>query len=293
MRASMKLLQYICLWVILLGWFLPPVGNSYDKTHKNQGKVFTSPKVDTSSPTWFKPSDNKDIAYWLKVLPYEEYRYHDQYIVVPAMGMVAPIMEAKKESDDYKNAIKGNLLGKLMPNKKKCTDPKKCFDYDKYLKWGPTVYPGTATIWSIGNTFIFWHSNYFHNDSGKFKTIFRDTYNLEKGDKIRVYKKFKDKWYFFEYTVTLSKLINADDIKYIGKLKGEEDKVTITLSACRPIGTAKQRRINRAELTNLNELSLILNPPKPVVKPTVTPKMKRSKSVVVWTGTSTSWTVVK
>jgi hypothetical protein len=76
-------------------------------------------------------------------------------------------------------------------------------------------------------------------------------------------------------------LINADDIKYIGKLKGEEDKVTITLSACRPIGTAKQRRINRAELTNLNELSLILNPPKPVVKPTVTPKMKRSKSVVV------------
>lgn len=92
------------------------VSHAYDSNNTNEGKVYTSAKVDTSIPSRFAPSENKDIAYWLKVLPYEEYRYHDQYLVLPDMGAVAPIVELEESNTDFKNAILG-----------------KTFDYNKYL----------------------------------------------------------------------------------------------------------------------------------------------------------------
>ncbi|HMY81034.1 MAG TPA: sortase [Candidatus Absconditabacterales bacterium] len=236
---------------------------AYDTTNKNQGKVVTSPKVDTSIPSWFAPSTNKDIAHWLKVLPYEEYRYHNQYIVIPAMGMVAPLMELETGSQAYKDFIK--TKGKSFDSKA----------YNRLLVGGPTIYPGTAPIGTKGNTFIFGHSNYRVNEPGSFKTIFRLTYNIELGDKIWVYKKFDGKRVFFEYTVDISKLIGAHETKY---MLPEKDKITISLSACRPIGTAKQRWLNRGELTYVEELDKVLNPPKP--KPPVKPKRK-TKTVVV------------
>jgi sortase (surface protein transpeptidase) len=42
-------------------------------------------------------------------------------------------------------------------------------------------------------------------------------------------------------------LVNETDIRVMLPTKGKKE---ITLSACRPIGTAKQRWINRAELTS-------------------------------------------
>ena len=90
---------------------------AYDTTNKNEGKVVTSSKVDTSIPKWFKPSTNKDINYRLGVLPLEKYRYHDQYYVIPAMGLVAPLVSLQKTGSDYKLAIKG-----------------KQWDYNKYLE---------------------------------------------------------------------------------------------------------------------------------------------------------------
>lgn len=237
---------------------------AYDYSNKNQGKIFEHKLVDTSIPDRFKPSDNKDINYWLKVLPYEEYRYHNQYIVIPSMGLVAPIVELDKSADDYKKALKW-----------------KDFDYNKYLVGGPTIYPGTASIGTEWNTFIFGHSNYWKNKPGSFKNIFRLTYNLEIGDKIRVYKKMGGKRVFFEYTVSISKLIWA---KETWTLLPEKGKITLSLSACRPIGTAQKRWFNRAELSYVEELDKVLNPSKSVVvnpKPKAKVKLMRRKKTTI------------
>ncbi len=249
-------LKSISLFAVLVILF-PNMSMAYDTSNKNEGKVYTDSRVDTSIPDRFKPSDNKDIAYWLEVLPYEEYRYHNQYLVIPKMGLVTPIIELDKWSDDYKKALKG-----------------KNFDYNKYLVGWPTIYPGTASIGTEWNTFIFGHSNYRKNKPGKFKNIFRVTYNIEEWDKIRVYKKIGEKWVFFEYTVNVSKLISAKDTSVLLPTKG---KITISLSACRPIGTAQKRRLNRGELTYVEELDKVLNPPKIVPKTETTIKTSIKK----------------
>lgn len=259
----MNKLTLFCCTIVFWLWIIVNQIEAYDYSNKNQWKVVSSSSVDTSIPDRFKPSDNKDITYRLKVLPYEEYRYHNQYIVIPKMWLVAPIMEIEKWSDDYKKALQW-----------------KDFDYNKYLIWWPTIYPGTASIGTEGNTFLFGHSNYRKNKPGKFKTIFRLTYNLEKWDKIRIYKKIWDKWVFFEYTVTISKLIWAKETQ---RLLPEKWKITISLSACRPIWTALKRRLNRGELTYVEELDKVLNPTKVITKPkpVINTKLKKKKAAII------------
>jgi hypothetical protein len=253
------------IWILIGVQLLSGVEtvSAYDVTNKNQGKVFTSAKVDTSIPSWFKPSTNKDLKYRLQVLPYEEHRYHDQYLVIPAMGLVAPIIEVDKNSDDYKNTLKG-----------------KAVKYDKYLEDGPVHYPGTASIGSTGNTFLFGHSNNWHSEPGDFKTIFRLTYNLEIGDKIWAYKKVNGKWMFYEYTVTVSQKIGADET---WSLLAEKNKKTITLSSCRPIGTARDRWMNRATLTYEKTLEEALKQNTTPKVNTSPPKIIRKKPTLITT----------
>ncbi len=205
---------------------------AYDYSNKNEWKVVESNKVDTSIPSWFKPMQTDNLNEWLDILPdnLQKYRWEDQFMVIPAMWLVTPIVELETSNPDYKLATKW-------------WD----FDYNKYLVSGPTIYPWTAPVWSIGNSFIFAHSNYWIQKPGDFKTIFRLTYNIEKWDIIRYYKKENNIWKQYIFTVTKSMLVNETDIRVMLPTKGKKE---ITLSACRPIGTAKQRWINRAELTS-------------------------------------------
>lgn len=204
----------------------------YDITNANQGKVYTSDKVDTSIPTWFQPMQTENLNERLDILPPElqKYRTQTQFLVVPAMGMITPIVELDNKAPDYKSAIQWWN-----------------FDYNKYLVGWPTIYPWTASVWNPGNTFIFAHSNFWHDKPGDFKTIFRLTYNIEKGDKILYFKKTEWQRKLYTYEVTQSMLVNETDIRVMLPEKGKKE---LTLSACRPIGTAKQRRINRASLVS-------------------------------------------
>jgi sortase (surface protein transpeptidase) len=54
-------------------------------------------------------------------------------------------------------------------------------------------------------------------------------------------------------------LINETDVRVMFPEKG---KTELTLSACRPIGTAKQRRINKATLIDSKTIDyeIMLNP---------------------------------
>jgi hypothetical protein len=47
------------------------------------------------APEWVKPKNirlaSMDINYWLDILPFEEDRYADQYMVIPQLGLITPI----------------------------------------------------------------------------------------------------------------------------------------------------------------------------------------------------------
>ncbi len=214
---------------------------AYDLTNANEGQVYTSPKVDTSIPARFKPMNSDNLNDWLEIFPdyLQQYKSATQFIVIPAMGLIAPIVEVDEKSNDYQIAIAG-----------------KAFDYDKYLVDGPTIYPGTARIWEVGNTFLFGHSNYWIGKVGNFKTIFRLTYNIQKNDTILVFKKENSIWKKYRYAVTQSRLVDETEVSV---MLPDGDKKEITLSACRPIGTARQRWINRATLIDEERITYRVN----------------------------------
>jgi len=227
-RKSSLALMLLLYVVQILSYTIPT--HAYDTSNKNQGKVVTSPKVDTSIPWWFKPMETDNLNDRLDILPknLQKYRTSTQFLVIPAMGMVTPIVELGHDNPDRKLATKwGN------------------FDYNKYLVAWPTIYPGTASVGSPWNTFVFAHSNYRYDKPGDFKTIFRLTYNIEKWDIMRYFKKSGTTWKKYTYQVTKSMLINETDVWIMFP---EKWKTELTLSACRPIGTAKQRWVNRATL---------------------------------------------
>lgn len=210
---------------------------AYDNSNANQGKVYTSPKVDTSIPDWFKPMDSDNLNDWLGIFPsyLQKYKTANQFLVIPAMGLITPIVEIDDNSSDYKTALAG-----------------KDFNYDKYLVDGPAIYPGTAKIWEVGNTFVFWHSNYWIGKAGNFKTVFRLTYNIQVKDTILVFNKQWETWKKYTYEVSQSRLVDETEVSV---MLPDAKKKEITLSACRPIGTARQRRINRASLINEEKLN--------------------------------------
>lgn len=257
----------LLMLIILIFWDWAAI--AYDSTNAREWKVHYSKWVDVEIPKWFAPSDNKDINHWLKVLPFEEYRYHDQYYVIPKMGLVAPLITVDKGSNDYKLAIKW-----------------KTWDYNKYLWWGAIIFPGTSEIGKVGNTFTFAHSSRYTNKAWKFKTLGRLYHNIEIGDKVRVYKKIGGKRIFFEYDVTLSKQIKPSETRILWPEK-DKNKITFSSATCYEYWTAKNRRAFRSELSYVEELDKVLNPPKPVIKAksTVKPKAKLKKSktaIITW-----------
>lgn len=259
----------LTILVLLIFWNWVTV--AYDNTNAKEWKIHYTKWVDVDAPKWFAPSTNKDINYWLKVLPFEEYRYHDQYYVIPAMGLVAPLITVDKSSSDYKLAIKW-----------------KKWDYNKYLGGGAIIFPGTSEIGKTGNTFTFTHSSRYTSKAWKFKTLGRFYHNIEVGDKVRVYKKIGGKRIFFEYDVTFSKQIKASDT-WILRPEKDKSKITFSSATCYEYWTAKHRRAFRSELNYVEELDKVLNPAKPVIKPktstTAKAKIKRSKTVIL------SWSI--
>ncbi len=57
------------------------------------------------TPTWFEPRNlylaSRDISYRKEVLPYEEDRYADMYMVIPQLGLITPIQQIPRESGDW------------------------------------------------------------------------------------------------------------------------------------------------------------------------------------------------
>ena len=57
------------------------------------------------APEWVQPVQlyeaEYDVKEWLKILPYEKDRLLDQYIIIPTLGVVAPIQKIPETSTDF------------------------------------------------------------------------------------------------------------------------------------------------------------------------------------------------
>ncbi|PID31493.1 hypothetical protein CR983_00890 [Candidatus Saccharibacteria bacterium] len=96
-----------------------------------------------------------------------------------------------------------------------------------------------------GNTVLSGHSSNLYGDTGQYKFIFAALERLTKGDV--VYATYKGKLY--TYSVTKTKIVEPDNL---AALRGYDDKPTLTLITCTPLGTADKRLLVTAEQISPN-----------------------------------------
>jgi sortase A len=112
-------------------------------------------------------------------------------------------------------------------------DPK---DYLPALYKGVAHAKGTASPGQFGNTYIFAHSTDAFYNVGRYNAVFYLLGKLNPGDEIDIYYKGEK----IVYEVTDKKVVEAGDVKYLGKL-GEWN--TLTLQTCYPPGTTLKRLV--------------------------------------------------
>jgi sortase (surface protein transpeptidase) len=151
------------------------------------------PSLNFLSPDWFQPTTleeaSEDPRYWInEVLPYEEHRHNDQYLVIPTMGLVVPIVDVPAGSADYQSLSAGQTI-----------------NINDHLINGVMHFPQTAEPGELGNMFIFGHSNGAASWPGEFNTIFAKAMGLEVGiDQLWLFKKRGQEFDLFKYDVVAS-----------------------------------------------------------------------------------------
>lgn len=95
-------------------------------------KVLRASSLLYESPDRFRayPLDEapEDITFWTSILPYPEDRNDDMYLVLPTLGLITPVIDVPKDTDDFKNMVAGKEI-----------------NINKYLVEGVMHYPNTGT----------------------------------------------------------------------------------------------------------------------------------------------------
>ncbi len=111
--------------------------------------------------------------------------------------------------------------------------------YLKSLENGVAHFAGTSFPNDPGRVFVFGHSSYFRNKPGNYKKIFAGLDGLVNGDDVMVW--FKGD--LLRYRVVEKKFVMPSDLSVLAPTA----KKTLTLQACWPIGSTKERIIINAE----------------------------------------------
>jgi hypothetical protein len=113
-------------------------------------KVLKAPTLEYESPDWFTPfpleEAPEEIDYWLDILPYQEDRAEEMYIVMPTLGLISPVVMVPEDTQDFTDMINGREI-----------------EINNYLVEGVMHYPNSGLPGEEGNPVIFGHSNYFKN----------------------------------------------------------------------------------------------------------------------------------
>ncbi len=108
---------------------------------------------------------------------------------------------------------------------------------------GVVLYPETAPVGAVGNSYIFGHSSDYIFAKGDYKTVFALLPNIEIGAVIQVTNERGEE---FEYIV-YEKFVAENTATYLLDQDTKGKKI-LTLQTSYPIGTALQRYIVKAEL---------------------------------------------
>ena len=111
------------------------------------------------------------------------------------------------------------------------------------LENGVVLYPGTAEVGTVGNTYIFGHSSDFAFSKGNYKTVFAILPNIELGAEIYVTNETGER---FTYQVYEKFVAKKTDMKLLDQ--ETQGRKILTVQTSYPIGTALQRYIVKAEL---------------------------------------------
>ena len=133
---------------------------------------------------------------------------------------------------DYFMAIpKLNVYAPILPN----VNGSNKDEYLRALINGVAHFSGTSLPGETGNSFIFGHSSYYTNREGYYKNIFATLHNLDNGDPIYLWYEGKE----YIYYVAEEKIVQPTDLSVLDQTDDER----ITLQACWPIGSTKERII--------------------------------------------------
>lgn len=153
---------------------------------------YESSQLVRQTPSWFSPhtlsSAPEEFSYWQSVLPYSEHRNEDLYLVIPQLGLITPIVDIPKGSNDEALMTNGQNI-----------------DINSYLNAGIIEYVKSVEPWYEWKRIDFGHSNFFADGDGDFKTIFANLMWLDAWDQVWYYQK-NQSWSYelFKYWVTSS-----------------------------------------------------------------------------------------
>lgn len=177
------------------------------------------------------------LSYRLKKMPQQTYKNDKSasiYVVIPRLGVVAPIRDIPSDHKDFTTLINWWSI-----------------QANNWLQNGVLHYPMSGLPGEVGNMVLFGHSSYYDKDPGRYKTIFTSIGLLKSGDEIWIYKKktpsdkkeSKDEQYErIIYDVSSSYLTSAKDVSVLKP----KTWATLSLVTCAPIGTARDRIIVEA-----------------------------------------------
>lgn len=219
----LKRICKICFWIFmfLLSWVVFQAFALTDPAEKypRVSLYLQSPELVREAPSWLAPYDleyaPQDIEERLDILPYEDDTFEDTYIVVPQLGVIAPIRDIPWQSADFQRMTDGQSVA-----------------INPYLQNGVIHYPNTPDAGYRWNMTIFGHSNFFRNGAGNYKTIFATLMRLDQWDEIRIYKRNPQNSNIFDryiYTITQSYPTRPSDVS---PLEYDGEGADITLITC-------------------------------------------------------------
>lgn len=187
------IVKYVLVWwlaICLLVWSSFALTDPAIK-YPSLDLYFESEALVREAPTWTKPKNialaPQDITYWKSVLPYEEDRYADIYMVIPQLWLITPIQQIPRESGDWSSMINGHEIS-----------------INKYLQWWIIEYAWSVAPGHRWKRIDFGHSNYFKTDSWRYKTVFANLMWLDENDEVRYFVRNGDQYTLYRYMITAS-----------------------------------------------------------------------------------------
>jgi len=229
--------------------FLPQTGTPL----LERVQIYPSSALNTDPPNWATPSTNENLDFWKnKVLPYQEDRNAEQYIVIPSIWVVAPINSLSSDSDQYRDIVQDGTQIKDFSRQNG-------ENYLLPLNTWVMQYPSTLPVWErdsngnefIGNSVIFGHSSYWKSNAWRYKTIFWLLPTLDVWEELWVYNKVDGEYVLYKYSITQSYETTPSDVGILSQ--DVYDTQGLTVFTCTPIGWISWRWIITSERISSQE----------------------------------------